>query len=199
MQRLKQASGTQIIALAAIVIASAAAGILLLQHGGGNGDGGKMAAVTQDAGFVALSAANTNRCDLAAAEVRSMPDGMRLQGACCTAMDRSSYQGQLRGLRGYARRERGVVPPDPYDVPVPLAKRLLAYRTITLDDSQQAVYDRARRKSDVGGPCCCQCWRWQAFDGQARFLITRRHYSASRVAQVWDLEEGCGGGSSEAT
>ena len=198
-QRIKQARRAQVIALAAIVIASAVAGVVWLNRVDGNSDAGQTAHDRERAGFAVLSAANTNRCDLAAAEVRWMRDGMRLQGSCCTAMDRSSYRAQLGGLRSYARRERGLVPVNPYDVPVDLAKRLLAYRTITLDARQQATYDRARGMSDLGGPCCCRCWRWQAFDGQARFLIARRHYSASQVAQVWDLEEGCGGRSTTAT
>ena len=106
-------------------------------------------------------------------------------------MDHAVYQQQLRGLRHYAGDR--LVPPDPYDVPVTQAKRLLAYRQVALSQRQNAVYRRASAKSKLGGPCCCRCWRWQAFKGQARFMIARRHYSASRVARLWELEAGCGG------
>lgn len=76
------------------------------------------------------------------------------------------YVEQVTGLRRYARVPE--VPADPYDVPVALAKRLLAYqRAITLTPPQRAVYDRAVRLSQEGGPCCCRCWRWHAFEGQA--------------------------------
>lgn len=145
------------------------------------------------AGFAALSVAHTNRCDLAAAEVRAMPDGMRMQGSCCSPMDRSSYRSQLKGLRRYTHVERRMVPADPYDMPVALAKRLLSYRSISLSPGQRALYRRAADKSTLGGPCCCHCWRWQAFRGQAAFLIARRHYSAPKVARGWELEAGCGG------
>lgn len=66
------------------------------------------------------------------------------------------YVEQVTGLRQYARVPE--VPADPYDVPIALAKRLLAYqRTITLTPPQRAVYDRAVKLSQEGGPCCCRC------------------------------------------
>ncbi len=148
--RSRQARRTQVIALAAIAVAFTIGGLIWL--GDGDGSGSRSAPASQPAGFVALSVADTNRCDLAAAEVRSMPDSMRLQGSCCSAMERSRYRGQLRGLHPYARREHRIVPTDPYDVPVALAKRLLADRTIALDAGQQAIYDRARSQSELGGP-----------------------------------------------
>ena len=45
------------------------------------------------------------------------------------------------------------------------------------------------------GPCCCHCWRWNAFEGQAKKLIARRKYTAPQVARLWGLEDGCGSGS----
>ena len=47
--------------------------------------------------------------------------------------------------------------------------------------------------SDEHGPCCCPCWRWQAFKGLGRELIARRNWSARQLASLWDLEDGCGG------
>ena len=42
-----------------------------------------------------------------------------------------------------------------------------------------------------------RCWRWNAFEGQAKFLITELHWSAQEVAELWDLEDGCGGSGHE--
>jgi len=142
--------------------------------------------------FAALSAADSNRCGLGAADVRGMGDQMRLQGSCCFPMDEAHYDQQLDELRRY--RGTRVVPRDPYDVSAELANRLLRYRDISLDHGERAAYGRAVELSELGGPCCCPCWRWQAFKGQARFLLARRDWSGAEVAQLWEIEEGCGGG-----
>jgi len=34
----------------------------------------------------------------------------------------------------------------------------------------------------------------RAFEGQAKYLITRLHFAANRIASIWKLEDGCGGG-----
>jgi hypothetical protein len=47
--------------------------------------------------------------------------------------------------------------------------------------------------SHEGGPCCCKCWRWTAFEGQAKYLIVEKGFTAEQVASIWDLEDGCGG------
>jgi hypothetical protein len=107
-------------------------------------------------------------------------------------MDLHRYREQVAGLRRFAAVPE--IPSDPYDVPVALAKRLIAYdERIELTGAQQASYDRAMKLSEEGGPCCCRCWRWTAFGGQAKFLITRRGYGAKQIAEVWELEDGCGG------
>jgi len=62
-----------------------------------------------------------------------------------------------------------------------------------LTAEQQHRYNRAVPLSETNGPCCCPCWRWDAFRGQAKFLIARRNYSAKQICEVWTLEEGCGG------
>lgn len=141
--------------------------------------------------FTALSQADSNRCDMPASELRRMGDRERLQGSCCFPMDMAAYEHQLRELDRY--REEEAIPRDPYDISVALAKRLLTYRQIALTRQQEAAYARAKRLSDLGGPCCCPCWRWQAFKGQAQFLLARRDWSAGEVAALWDAEEGCGG------
>ena len=102
------------------------------------------------------------------------------------------YQEQVEGLKKYA--DIPQIPSDPYDVPVKLAKQLFDYqKTIQLTSNQQAVYDQAMQISEEGGPCCCRCWRWFAFEGQTKYLITELNWSAQQVAELWDLEDGCGG------
>lgn len=81
---------------------------------------------------------------------------------------------------------------DPYDVPVSLAKRLVGYRSIPRPRSSGSTTAQ-KPLSDTKGPCGCPCWRWDAFEGQAKYLIARRSYSARRIADVWSAEEGCGG------
>ena len=75
-----------------------------------------------------------------------------------------------------------------------LAKTLVDYdKMIMLNPQQQKTYDSAMKMADEGGPCCCKCWRWTAFEGQAKYLITEYNYNEKQIAQVWDLEDGCGG------
>lgn len=111
-------------------------------------------------------------------------------------MDLHRYREQLDGLHRY--REVPEIPRNPYDIPVSLAKRLFAYQqTITLTPAEQAIYDRAFKLSGDHGPCCCRCWRWTAFEGQAKFLISRRDFTAKQIAEIWLLEDGCGGAGHE--
>jgi hypothetical protein len=142
--------------------------------------------------FAVLSEARSNQCGLQASSIDSIAKQGYLRGACCGPMDLHRYREQIGGLRQYAAES--VIPRDPYDIPVDLAKRLISYQqTIDIRAEQQAVYDRAVRLSDEHGPCCCRCWRWTAFEGQAKYLITRRRFSAKRIAEVWGFEDGCGG------
>jgi len=150
------------------------------------------AAASLAARFAVLRHAHSNRCGMPASALDTMPPEARLQGACCFPMNYHSYVHQVRELnRRYATVD--VIPKDPYDVPVSLAKRLLGYRGINLTPAQQRLYNRAKPLSETKGPCCCPCWRWDAFEGQAKYLITRRDYSAKQIADVWTVEEGCGG------
>lgn len=121
-----------------------------------------------------------------------MPDDAYIQGSCCSPMDFHHYQEQVEGLKKYA--DIALIPSDPYDVPVSLAKQLFEYqKTIQLTTAQQAVYDEAAKISKEGGPCCCRCWRWVAFEGQAKYLIFEKNWSPQQIANLWDLEDGCGG------
>lgn len=141
--------------------------------------------------FALLSDAHTNRC-AKADFVYSKSDDERLQGSCCSKMDLSAYTRQIEGLKKYASIEQ--IPKDPYDIPVFLAKTLLTFdKEITLTAEQQMVYDKAMTMSHEHGPCCCKCWRWTAFEGLAKYLITEHQFSSEQIAEVWDLEDGCGG------
>ena len=186
--------------LAAIfgVVAGATAGAVLFATRGhatavsASGTADPLAASSLAARFAVLRTAHSNRCGMPASVLYLMSAKARLQGACCFPMDYRAYVDQRRGLsRRYA--SVGVIPKDPYDFPVSLAVRLVSYQSIRLTPAQQRIYNRAKPLSTTKGPCCCRCWRWTAFGGQAKYLITRQHYSAKQIADVWSTEEGCGG------
>ena len=144
-----------------------------------------------EAKFFLLSSARTNLCS-SPNFLDSQDDGNMLQGSCCSPMDFDTYVEQIEGLKKYS--SINVIPSDPYDIPVSLAKKLIDYdKTMTLNPQQQMVYDKAMKMSAEGGPCCCKCWRWYAFDGQAKYLIKNLDYTEKQIAEVWNLEDGCGG------
>src|SRR5713101_5230214 len=186
-----------LVAAATLVIGGAVAAVVLTRGGDAStrhapGVAAEATRPTLADRFAVLSHAHSNRCGMPASALDSMPPASRLQGACCFPMDYRSFVNQVRELnRRYATVE--VIPKDPYDVPVSLAKRLIGYRSIDLTPGEQRLYNRAKPLSETKGPCCCPCWRWTAFGGQAKYLITRRHYSAQQIADVWSAEEGCGG------
>lgn len=143
--------------------------------------------------FEYLTEQRSNVCArITSEELASYSDDARLQGSCCSSMDLHRYQEQIEGLKKYSNTSQ--IPNDPYDIPVTLAKELLGYKdSIMLTLEQQKVYDGAMKLSDEGGPCCCRCWRWDAFEGLAKYLIMQHNFTAEQVAEIWDLEDGCGG------
>jgi hypothetical protein len=144
------------------------------------------------AAFRYLAAQRTNRCALTPAELEHSSAAGRLQGSCCFPMDLSTYEWQVNALHPSAAIRQ--IPSDPYDVPVALAQRLLRYdKSIRLSATQRATYDHAMSMSSEKGPCCCRCWRWSAFRGMSKYLITRANWNASRIAVLIDDVEGCGG------
>jgi len=106
-------------------------------------------------------------------------------------MNYAAYVKQRHDSRRYAYVS--AVPQDPYDISVGLAQRLISYQSIKLTPTEQRIYNRAKPLSTTKGPCCCRCWRWTAFGGQAKYLITRLSYTARQIGEVWSVEEGCGG------
>ncbi len=142
--------------------------------------------------FAQLSAARTNSCGGTFDYVGSLPDDSRIQGSCCSAMNFHRYSEQVEGLKKYSSYDK--IPKDPYDVEVGLARELLDYqKNIVLTTEEQAVYDEAVNMSHEGGPCCCKCWHWYAYEGLAKYLITENGFTAEQVADVWDLSDACGG------
>lgn len=142
--------------------------------------------------FQYLSQQTSSSCSLQPETVLTYADEARLQGSCCSPMDLARYQAQVEGLESYS--DIAQIPSDPYDVPASLAKELLGYRwDIQLTAQQQAIYDQSMSLSEEGGPCCCRCWRWYAFEGMAKYLITQRNWNAQQIAELWDLVDGCGG------
>ena len=148
-------------------------------------------AETLEEKFLRLSQAKTNSCGGTFDYVASKPDEDRIQGSCCGAMDFHRYTEQLEGLVKYSEYE--IIPSDPYNIPVSLAKELLDYqKNIQLATEQQEIYDKATVMSMEGGPCCCKCWHWYAYEGLAKYLIVEEGFSAEQIA-VWDLSDACRG------
>lgn len=142
--------------------------------------------------FQYLSEERSSTCGLQPVSVEDYSDEQRIQGSCCSAMDLHRYQEQVEGLRQYSHIPQ--IPEDPYDISALLAKELFGYqKSITLSSEQQKIYDQAMELSHEGGPCCCKCWRWHAFEGQAKYLITQYNWNSQQIADLWDLQDGCGG------
>lgn len=151
----------------------------------------KVMAAGSEEKFNYLSSQTNSFCGLQATSVDSFNDGDSIRGACCDAMDLHRYKEQVEGLKKYSKID--VVPEDPYDIPTALAKRLFDYqKNIKLDSKEQKVYVKAMEMSEEGGPCCCKCWRWTAFEGQAKYLISEKGYTSEQIAEIWELEDGCG-------
>jgi len=136
--------------------------------------------------------ATSSFCGLQPTTVDGFSNEDSIQGACCGAMDFHRYQEQVESLKQY--KSISQIPEDPYNIPVALAKQLFEYQqTITLNEQQQKMYDQAMEMSHEGGPCCCKCWRWTAFEGLAKYLITEKGFEAQEIAELWDMLDGCGG------
>lgn len=142
--------------------------------------------------FEFLSQNGNSSCSRAFRDsIAEMPASARLQGSCCSPMILHRYSEQIGGLKQYSHI--ADVPPDPYNVPAPLAQKLIAEYQEPLSAEQQERYDVALETSNENGPCCCQCWRWEVFGGVGKLLIREHGFTGEQVAQVWNLSDGCGG------
>lgn len=123
--------------------------------------------------------------------IASMPDNARLQGSCCSPMSMHRYSEQVEGLKKYQNITE--IPPDPYDIEAGLVKKLMAHYDDQLTSEEQKIYDYAMTNSDEKGPCCCKCWRWNAYGGLGKILIKNYKFTGQQVTEVWNLSDGCGG------
>lgn len=134
---------------------------------------------------------NSNCSNKFMKSIATMPDDARLQGSCCSPMDRDRYASQVSGLERYA--VIADIPSDPYDIAAGLAKRLMARYDDVLSEPEQLIYQYAMDRSNEQGPCCCQCWRWRVYGGLAKHLIRERGFAGEQIVDIWDLSDGCGG------
>ena len=125
------------------------------------------------------------------ASIAKMPAEKMLQGSCCSPMDGPRYLEQIKGIRKYA--DISEIPPDPYNIPAGMAQKLMPYYGLTLNSTEQAAYDLAMAKSDMRGPCCCQCWRWRVYGGLGKHLIRDRQFTGQQLVDLWNIAQGCGG------
>jgi|SRR3989344_147980 len=145
--------------------------------------------------FIKLSTEGNAAC-FGPETILEFKDEERIQGSCCGPMNSHRYKEQIEGLKKYSSISQ--IPKDPYDIEIKLAKELLNYQqNIKLIKDQQEIYNEAMKKSEEGGPCCCQCWRWYVYEGVAKFLIVNNNFNADQIAELWDLSDGCGGESHE--
>ena len=175
----------------ALVVGLAAGGSLFTWAADAGARSDALSAASLRERFEFLRTQKSNQCNLQATALARMPADARLQGSCCSPMVYERYAEQVRGLAKYSH---DLVPKDPYDMSVAMARKLTAFNDkILLTAAQQKEYNQAVRQANEGGPCCCACWRWTAFEGQAKALIAYRGWDAKRVAALWDIEDGCGG------
>ena len=150
-------------------------------------------AMTLHARFEYLSQQHSNNCGLQPSSFATMAPSMRLQGACCGPMDAKLYPTYVKQIHALAKYDHRYVPSDPYNMSVGMARQLVAFNdTILLSSAQQQVFNNAMAFSTDHAPCCCHCWRWTAFEGQAKYFIARRHYTARQIGTLWSLDDGCG-------
>src|SRR3989344_299463 len=142
--------------------------------------------------FDYLAAQTGNTCGLQLSTVSNYSDDRRVQGSCCSKMDFHGYQEQVEGLKKF--KDLPFIPSDPYDISGAQAKQLFSFlENIELNPAQQAIYNEAAKISDEGGPCCCKCWHWDAYEGLAKKLIVDYDWGAQQIAELWDLSNACGG------
>jgi hypothetical protein len=124
--------------------------------------------------------------------IAKMPVTARLQGSCCSPMDRHRYGEQVEALKKYAAIPE--IPPDPYDIAAGTAQKAMRYYDMALSPDEEKAYKYAMDNSDEKGPCCCQCWRWRVYGGLGKFLIREHRFTGEQLVDVWNLSSGCGGG-----
>ena len=151
-----------------------------------------LAGKSLDQRFDFLSTHGNSSCTKAFLDsIPSMPKNARIQGSCCSPMERVRYIKQVETLKKY--KAFTDIPPDPYDLDASLAAKMLSYYDLALTADEQKAYDLAMENSTEKGPCCCRCWHWKAYGGLAKLLIREHQFTGQQVAEIWDLSDGCGG------
>lgn len=151
-----------------------------------------MAAETPASQFDYLSTHGNSSCTKEFLDsISNFAPGARLQGSCCSEMERTRYLKQIEGLTKYSAIVD--IPPNPYDIDAGLAGKLLSYYDLALTPEEQKAYDYAMANSDEKGPCCCRCWRWKVYGGLAKLLARQHRFTGKQIAEVWDISNGCGG------
>ena len=152
-----------------------------------------MKGMSMHAKYEYLSMQHSNNCGLNPSSFATMAPTMRLQGACCGPMDAKMYPEYVKQIQLLAHYDHRYVPSNPYDMSVALARRLVAFNdSILLTPAQQKIYDAAFPLAADHAPCCCDCWRWTAFEGQAKYFIVYRRFTSRQIAELWSLDDGCG-------
>ena len=145
-----------------------------------------------DQRFDFLSAHGNSSCTKAFLDsIPSMPKNARIQGSCCSPMERARYTKQVETLKKF--KAFTDIPPDPYDLDASLAAKMLTYYDLALTADEQKAYDFAMENSTEKGPCCCRCWHWKAYGGLAKLLIREHQFTGQQITEIWDLSDGCGG------
>jgi hypothetical protein len=153
---------------------------------------GIAAAQTLDARFEFLTNHGNSTCSAVFTDsISKMPVTARLQGSCCSPMDRHRYGEQVQALTKYSAIPE--IPSDPYDIAAGTAQKAMRYYDLTLSPDEEKTYQYAMQNSDEKGPCCCQCWRWRVYGGLAKFLIREHRFTGEQLVEVWNLSDGCGG------
>ena len=70
--------------------------------------------------------------------IATMPAVARLQGSCCSPMNRERYINQIGGLAKYA--EIKEIPSDPYDIPAGIAQKVMPYYDLALNADEERAY-----------------------------------------------------------
>lgn len=147
---------------------------------------------TMEERFDYLSKSGNSSCSSSFREsIYLMLDEEHLQGSCCSQMSMHRYQEQVEGLEKYKNIKE--IPPDPYNIEVGLAKKMMSYYDASLSSEEQLIYDYAMVNSNEKGPCCCKCWRWYVYGGLGKYLIRNHGFSGEQLTKVWNLSDGCGG------
>jgi len=196
LTRRRSVYATTVVALIVLLVAGIAAYYMTMPPGQAQGFPNPQDSSAVASNFRVLSQAHTDVCaylgnqQANADYINSLADNFYLQGSCCFPMDYNHYVSQTNGLKNYS--DIPIIPQNPYNVSASHAKEMMSYATLTMTPAEQAVYDNAAKASSEG-PCCCKCWAWYAHEGLAKALISQHGWSAQQIANIWSLEDCCGG------